>query len=76
MNHDSIALFSESPTRFLLEVRPEFVEKITLLFDGLPLTAIGAVEANPRVLVRGLFGSSAIDATVEGLRSAWQRSTL
>ena len=43
--HDAALLFSESPTRFLLEVRPAHVDELTRLFAGLPLGRLGMVVA-------------------------------
>ena len=69
---DAILLFSESPSRFLLEVRPDDLPALDDLFGGLPLGRLGAVVAEPRLTVTGLDGPAVIDATVSALKSAWQ----
>jgi phosphoribosylformylglycinamidine synthase len=78
--HDAALLFSESPSRFLLEVRPEHLDHLTGLFAGLPLGRLGTVDAAgidprpvPRLTVRGLDDSPVIDATLPDLKAAWQR---
>jgi phosphoribosylformylglycinamidine synthase len=81
--HDTVLLFSESPTRFLLEVRPADAAELMRLFDGLALGRLGTVsgpagdsqpQANPpRLTVRGLDGTTRIDATVVQLKTAWQQ---
>jgi phosphoribosylformylglycinamidine synthase II len=77
---DLALLFSESPSRFLLEVRPECLDRATALFAGLPLGRLGSVgfgggdgAAPPRLAVRGRGGSIVIEQAVGDLKTAWQR---
>jgi phosphoribosylformylglycinamidine synthase len=78
---DYALLFSESPSRFLLEVRPEHRRELAERLRGLPLAWIGEVtpgndenEAHSqRLTVRGLDGAVVIDASVPQLKAAWQR---
>ncbi|WP_435017176.1 phosphoribosylformylglycinamidine synthase subunit PurL [Tundrisphaera sp. TA3] len=70
--HPASLLFSESPTRFLLEVRPESAQEVTALFDRLPLGRIGEVIAEPRLVVMAQSGSALIDAPISELKAAWQ----
>ncbi len=78
---DFILLFSESPSRFLLEVRPEHFNELAALFDGLPVAPLGEVTAgtgqsgalSPRLTVLGLDNSPLIDAELSALKAAWQR---
>jgi phosphoribosylformylglycinamidine synthase len=78
--HDTALLFSESPTRFLLEVRPAHLAAVESLFSGLPLGNLGTVTTgsdqdprSPRLTVRGLDGPVVIDRAVADLKTAWQR---
>ncbi len=79
--HDAALLFSESPSRFLLEVRPGHAAALNDLFDGLPLGRLGEVvrgddepePSPPRLTVRGLNASPVIEVSVTDLKSAWQR---
>jgi phosphoribosylformylglycinamidine synthase len=77
--HDAALLFSESPSRFLLEVRPEHVSDLTGLFGGLPLGRLGTVAGGgphpdqPRLTVMGMNSSPVIDATVSDLKATWQQ---
>lgn len=80
--HDAPLLFSESPSRFVLEVRPEHVTALADVFSGLPLGRLGAVvgpasdapaPAPPRLTILGLDASPVIDASVTDLKAAWQR---
>jgi phosphoribosylformylglycinamidine synthase len=75
--HDPALLFSESPSRFLLEARPEHALALADLFDGFPFGRLGEVEGGvdsrpPRLVVRGLDSTVVIDAAVAGLKAAWQ----
>jgi phosphoribosylformylglycinamidine synthase len=75
---DAALLFSESPTRFLLEVRPEDFDALTGIFGGLPLGRLGEVigaagTMPPRLTILGLDASPVIDASVTDLKAAWQR---
>jgi phosphoribosylformylglycinamidine synthase subunit PurSL len=78
---DLVLLFSESPTRFVIEVRPECLSEVSSLLTGLPLGRLGHVvasgsgggTASPRLTVTGLDQSVVIDATVADLKAAWKR---
>ena len=69
--HPAAMLFSESPTRFVLEVRPESVEATFVEFDGLAIDLLGAVVATPRLFVFDKK-STWIDAPLSDLKAAWQ----
>ena len=38
---DLVLLFSESPTRFLVEARPECLRELALIWKGLPFCRLG-----------------------------------
>jgi phosphoribosylformylglycinamidine synthase len=73
---DGALLFSESPSRFILEVRPGDVAAVSGLFQGLPLGRLGEVTGGaagaPRLTVAGLAGAPVIDTPVRQLKAAWQ----
>jgi phosphoribosylformylglycinamidine synthase len=79
--HDAALLFSESPTRFLLEARPAHADELSQLFAGLPFGYLGMVAApgndasssSTRLTVRGIRESIVIDRPVAELKAAWQR---
>ena len=50
-------LFSECPTRFLVEVAPVHLEAFALLFRTLPWATIGEVTADGHLSVRGAQGA-------------------
>ena len=77
---DLVLLFSESPTRFLVEARPECARELDLIWKTVPFCRLGEVtggieergEPSPRLTVRGLDGSIVIDAGTAELKAAWQ----
>lgn len=73
--HDAVLLFSESPTRFLLEVRPADLPAVSDLLGTLPWGRLGTVAPgpDPRLVIRGLGDSPVVDAPVAALKAAWQR---
>lgn len=72
---DEIALFSESNTRFVVEVPPEAESEICRLFEGLPWCVIGTVSDAARLTI---FDSRRrvrmIDASLDELKSAWKNA--
>jgi phosphoribosylformylglycinamidine synthase len=67
------ALFSESNTRFLLEILPDAETALSQLFAGLPLAKLGVVACEPRLKIAGSAGEPLIDVAIEELKGAWQR---
>ena len=81
---DLVLLFSESPTRFLVEARPECVGELTEVWKSVPFCRLGEVtgpelngdRVSPRLTVRGLDGSIVIDAGTSELKAVWQEPLL
>jgi phosphoribosylformylglycinamidine synthase len=72
-DNDVVALFSEAPTRFLLEVRPHHGEPLRRLFDGLPCTEVGQTVKEPRLRIAGANGEWLVWLPLEQLKDAWQK---
>ena len=70
---DTARLFSESPTRFLLEVKPANAAALAEIFAALPLTKIGTTVKEPRLRIAGADGEWLIWAKLEELKEAWQK---
>jgi phosphoribosylformylglycinamidine synthase len=64
-------LFSETPSRFLVEVREIDVHTFDTLLVGVPNAPIGVVTDTGRVEIRGP-GGAVIDEPIEKLKRAWQ----
>ncbi len=73
VNHDDIALFAESLSRYLIEVAPEDAPAFEMLFDGFPLARIGTVADTDCLTIVGLEGKSITELPMEALRSAARR---
>src|SRR5262245_51401762 len=70
---DTARLFSESPTRFILEVKPEHAPALRETFAGLPLTKVGTTVKEPRLRIAGANGEWLIWAKLDELKEAWQK---
>jgi phosphoribosylformylglycinamidine (FGAM) synthase-like enzyme len=70
---DEVGLFAESPSRFLLEVRPQHAEQLRRLFDAVPLTQIGTTVKEPRLRMAGANGEWIVWLPLQELKDAWQK---
>lgn len=69
---DTQLLFSESPTRFLLEVQAADAAAFESALAGLPCARIGEVTNAPDLVVIGAMGDPAVRMPLAELRAAWQ----
>lgn len=65
-------LFSESATRFLVEVEPEKAVAFEACFAGLPVAKIGTVTASDRVQIAN-GNAPLIDVANSELKATWQK---
>ncbi|HET6426625.1 MAG TPA: AIR synthase-related protein, partial [Planctomycetaceae bacterium] len=72
LNDGAALLFSESCTRFVVEVREDVVPKLTAAFTDLPCVRIGHVAPHDHVHII-LDGTVLIDSSINDLKAAWQR---
>ena len=70
---DEARLFSESTTRFLVEVKPEHSATFEAGFRGLPVSRVGTTVAEPRLRIAGTGGDWLIWAKLAELKEAWQK---
>ncbi|MEM4699891.1 MAG: phosphoribosylformylglycinamidine synthase subunit PurL [Candidatus Nezhaarchaeales archaeon] len=73
LRRDDFILFSESNTRFLVEVEEGAAEEFSALFRGLPHAEVGRVLPEPRIVVWGLDGRLAADVSLADAERAWKR---
>ncbi len=66
-------LFSESNTRFLMEVTPEDLEKVQALFGDIPCDPIGCVNEEKTMTVMA-NDEVLFTADIDELKSVWQKS--
>jgi phosphoribosylformylglycinamidine synthase II len=69
---DLIRLFSESNSRFVVEVAPDHVAAVQAAFADLPIYHLGQVTSEAQVRIQS-SGNPLIDESVETLRSEWQK---
>jgi phosphoribosylformylglycinamidine synthase subunit PurSL len=67
-------LFSESNSRFLLEVAENDRKEFEALMKGKNCALIGKVTKDERLLIHGLNQEIVVDASLAELRRAWKRT--
>ncbi|MFN4260353.1 MAG: phosphoribosylformylglycinamidine synthase subunit PurL [Gemmataceae bacterium] len=71
---DEVLLFSESATRFLVEVRPDHSAALEeCLGPTTPWTRIGPTVPEPRLRIAGRAGDWIVEASLADLKEAWQK---
>jgi phosphoribosylformylglycinamidine synthase II len=68
----AMLLFSESNTRFLVEVPPGDCSRFESAFAGLPVVRLGIVSAHSRLIVTDPTHGTLIDSPLSELRHAWK----
>lgn len=71
--NDSI-LFSESNSRFIVEVKKEHRRDFEGILKGIPCGLVGCVSQNKEFKVNGMDGKICINADIAGLKEAWQKT--
>ncbi len=70
--HTAALLFGESAGRFLLEVAPDKMDAFGEATAGAACGQVGVVTDTGRLTIKGLDGTSLVDADVAELKAAWQ----
>ncbi|MBA7713319.1 Phosphoribosylformylglycinamidine synthase subunit PurL [subsurface metagenome] len=73
MNRDDFILFSESNSRFLVEVAPESQADFEKIMGGVGLSDIGQVTDSEVLEIYGLDGSRIVKKSISELKEAWQK---
>ena len=68
----NVVLFSESPSRYLIEVPRDLRQDFETIFGGLPHACVGAVTEQPVLQCIGPDQQPWIDEPLDGLKAAWQ----
>jgi len=74
LNRNDFILFSESNSRFLIEVPERVEEDFEALMKGKVCAEIGKVAKTPRLCIRGLNGKVVVDASLDDLLASWKRT--
>jgi phosphoribosylformylglycinamidine synthase len=72
IDDDVVLLFSESNSRFLVEVPAGQLSQFTDHFAGLPVVELGKVTGGANVVIRGCSGDVVIDSPWADLKRAWK----
>ncbi len=73
VTRDDVVLFSESNSRFLIEVSPGAKKSFEKLMRGVVFSQVGKVTKEKRLFVEGLDGGGVVDAPLDGLIASWKR---
>jgi phosphoribosylformylglycinamidine synthase len=72
LNSDLALLFSESTTRFVIEVTPASAPALRECLTDVPLTRLGQTCKEQRLRIAGLNGEWIVWAELKDLKEAWQ----
>lgn len=67
-------LFSESNSRFIVEVDPRDKAAFETIMKGKTYAEIGKVTENPQLIIHGLEGTIVVDEKVATLRKTWRQA--
>jgi len=73
IDRDDFILFSESNSRFLVEVAPESQADFEKIMDGVSLSNIGQVTDGEVLEIYGLKGDRMVSKSLGELKEAWQK---
>jgi phosphoribosylformylglycinamidine synthase II len=76
LDRDDRILFSESPSRFLIEVGEGRAADFERLLAGVPCVRVGDVGGEARLVIRGRHGGVIVDESLHDLKEAWQKPLL
>jgi phosphoribosylformylglycinamidine synthase len=65
-------LFSESNSRFLIEVSEKHKDQIETLMKGTPHSSVGRVKRKNRLSIYGITNELIVEADLAKLRNAWK----
>jgi phosphoribosylformylglycinamidine synthase len=71
-DRDATLLFSESCTRWIVEVAPSEEDSFRSCLEGLPVQHIGRVTESPQLVIRGAEHATLLDISIDDLRAAHQ----
>ena len=74
LNRNDFVLFSESNSRFLMEVPEKTKNDFEAVMKGRVCAEIGKVTKNPKLTVHGIDGAIILDASLTDLRRSWKET--
>lgn len=73
IKRDDCILFSESNSRFIVEVSPDKKKSFEKEMKNIPIGFMGSATERKKLIVRGLAGSKVIEADIDDLRRSWKK---
>jgi phosphoribosylformylglycinamidine synthase len=73
ISRDDFILFSESNSRFIVEVAPENKEKFEKTLKGVIFANIGTTNNTGKFEITGSNGKNIVRETIGDLKEAWQK---
>ncbi len=73
ISRNDYILFSESNTRFLVEVSHGSKQEFEKTMKGVDCTLIGMSNSDSKLQVKGIHGNTVLDCSIDDLKEAWQR---
>jgi phosphoribosylformylglycinamidine synthase len=67
-------LFSESNSRYIVEVEPDKYEAFAKLMLNLPFGQIGKVTEEKKLIIKSEDGRNVIESDIDSLKRAWQKT--
>ena len=74
VERNDFVMFSESNSRFLLEVPVQAKEEFEALMKGKDCAEIGKVTNNSKLLITGLNSTRVVDSSLSDLRKNWKKT--
>jgi phosphoribosylformylglycinamidine synthase len=72
VDRDDFVLFSESNSRFLVEIPEKAKAEFEILMKGKAFAEIGSVSCNSKFTIRGLKDETKVDVSLADLRKSWK----
>ncbi len=72
LERNDLILFSESNSRFLVEVTPRKRNEFEKMMDDVPISLIGKVNSKNEFIVKGIDGTPVVTTDLKSLREAWK----
>ena len=73
ITRDDFILFSESNSRFIVEIAPQNKEKFEKTLQGVSFANIGTTNNSNKLEVFGLSGKKVVSESISDLKEAWQK---
>ena len=74
VDRDDFVLFSESNSRFLVEIPEKAKAEFEALMRGVVCAEIGRVTRNPKLTINSLKGTIKVEASLADLRRSWKET--